>query len=230
VRGAPVDLWVRRRRCRVDQDEWRQSEKCERCDDTSGRPDARRVRSAPVLQCGRVVALRAIAIGHACILQSLLQARHNDPATSVMNLTKRVGALRRASSLPVQHLRARDTSQPVRRCRTQPSLVSRCVRLHGSTTRRSRVRAGARRHERQRPAVRTRERMATARVEGVGPGIGDRQLQLPQRPRMAKWWGSIVKSRRALADLASPPNSSSGASIVVPQDSQMKWAWASEAS
>ena len=51
-----------------------------------------------------------------------------------------------------------------------------------------------------------------------------------QRPRMAKWWGSMEKPSLVLAVRARPRNSSSGASIVAPHSSQMKWAWASEAS
>ncbi len=53
--------------------------------------------------------------------------------------------------------------------------------------------------------------------------------QRAQRPNMAKWWGSMAKPSLARAVRARPWNSSSGASKVAPQLSQMKCAWAREA-
>jgi len=50
--------------------------------------------------------------------------------------------------------------------------------------------------------------------------------QSEHRPRMAKCFGSMVNPNWFLAERARPRNIASGASIMVPQSAQMKWAWA----
>ena len=74
------------------------------------------------------------------------------------------------------------------------------------------------------PSRRPRVRALTSTRRGL-------QLQSAQRPRMAKWRGSMVKPRSALAARARLPEHDRRAPrCAAPHDSHTKWAWASDAS